>query len=131
MLLRTVLGVLAYAVPTFGLAFLWHLRWFTGYYGRLEIYRAEPIVPFGFAAIVVQGLFVAWLYPRVVGDPASFAAGFRFAAGAAVLSWTFTTLSVGAKNRMTSVPDFVRIETAFTVVQFLLVAPLLALAHRY
>ncbi|MGE0439229.1 MAG: hypothetical protein AB7L66_19680 [Gemmatimonadales bacterium] len=129
--LRTILGVLAYAVPTFALGFLWHLRWFTGYYHRLEIYRAAVIVPFGFVAIVVQGLFVAWLYPRAVDDPASLAAGFRFAAGAAVLSWTFTTLAVGAKNRMTSVPAFLRIETAFTVVQYLLVAPLLALAHRY
>jgi hypothetical protein len=37
---------------------------------------------------------------------------------------------VAAKNVMTSVPDYVLIETAFTVVQWSLVAPLTVLASR-
>ena len=53
----------------------------------------------------------------------------------AVLSWSFTTLNVAAKNVMSSVPNYLLIETAFTLVQWLMVAPLTAIvasrwAHR-
>ena len=55
----------------------------------------------------------------------------RFGALSALLSWTFTTLAVAAKHPMTSLAGFVAIETAFTLVQFLLVSPLLALTSRW
>lgn len=38
------------------------------------------------------------------------------------------TLAVAAKNVMSSVPDYLLIETAFTIVQWALVGPLMALA---
>ncbi|MGE0549126.1 MAG: hypothetical protein AB7O24_17415 [Kofleriaceae bacterium] len=44
------------------------------------------------------------------------------------LAWSFTTLSVVAKNRLSSVRGFIALETAFTVAQFLVVSPRIA-AH--
>ena len=128
---RFSLTVLAYLVPTFALGFVWHLMLFAETYNRLGIYRADVIIPFGFLSMVLQGSIFAAVYPRLVSDPASVGSAARFAAGAALLSWTFTTLAVAAKHPMTSVPTFVAIETGFTVVQFLLVAPLFALAARW
>ena len=46
------------------------------------------------------------------------------------LSLLATTLAVAAKHPMTSVSGFVSIETAFTVVQFALIGPLLVLSLR-
>jgi hypothetical protein len=54
----------------------------------------------------------------------------KYALLGALLSWSFTTLAVGAKNIMSSVPRFMSIETAFTLVQWLMVAPLTAVAFR-
>jgi hypothetical protein len=54
----------------------------------------------------------------------------RYGAGGAVFSWSFTTLAVAAKNVMTSVPDYVLIETAFTIIQWALVAPLTVLSFQ-
>jgi hypothetical protein len=51
--------------------------------------------------------------------------------GAGLLSWSFTTLAVAAKHPMASISDYVLLETAFTILQFLIVGPLIALAHRY
>ena len=45
-----------------------------------------------------------------------------------MLSWSFTTLAVAAKNVMTSVPPYLLIESAFTIVQWAIVGPLMALA---
>jgi hypothetical protein len=127
---RFALTMAAYVVPTFLLGFVWHLVLFAAYYDALRIYRLDVVIPFGFGSMLLQGALFAWAYPRLVERPEHIGSGLRFAAAAAALSWSFTTLAVAAKHPMTSVGGFVAIETAFTVIQFLLVGPLLALASR-
>ena len=130
MKIRFGLGVLAYLVPTFALGFMWHLMLFHGYYERLAIYRRDIIIPFGFLSMLIQAFLFAWVYQRAFtqrnGNLLSH--GLSFAAFGAVLSWSFTTLAVAAKNVMTSVPDYLLIETAFTAVQWIMVGPLTAVA---
>jgi hypothetical protein len=126
------LATLAYLVPTFPLGYFWHLTTFRSAYDRLEMYRPDVIIPFGLLSMAVQAVIFAWAYPRLFSTRREHwvrsAVGF-FVAFAA-LSWSFTTLAAGAKYRMTSVPDFMKLETAFTVLQFAIVAPLIALAYR-
>jgi hypothetical protein len=124
------LGVLAYLVPTFALGFVWHLILFAPLYDALAIYRQDIIIPFGFVSILTQGVIFAWIYRTAIAPRAGSFAGrmLAYAALGAVLSWTFTTLAVAAKNQMASVPTYVALETAFTAVQWGLVAPLTVLA---
>jgi hypothetical protein len=56
--------------------------------------------------------------------------GLLFGLAAGLLSWSFTTLAVAAKHPMSSIRDYIVLESAFTLVQFLIVGPLMALAHR-
>ena len=125
-----MLGALAYLVPTFALGYVWHLELFGTRYAELEIYRADVIIPFGFASMAVQGVIFSVAYGLLLGGAPILKGATRFAAAAGTLSWTFTTLAVAAKNRMTSVPDFVLIETGYTFFQFVLVSAPLALAWR-
>ena len=126
---RYGLAILAYVVPTFALGFTWHLMLFKEYYAALQIYRADIIVPFGLLSMLIQAVTFAWIYDTTFArQTASWPVrAARYAATGAILSWSFTTLAVGAKNLMASVPDYVAIETAFTVVQWIIVAPLTAL----
>lgn len=125
---RIAIAAVCYLIPTFALGFVWHLVAFKGYYEALKIYRQDVIVPFGFLAMSVQSLLFSWVYSRVF---AVWSEGIRralgYAAFGALLSWSFTTIAVAAKNVMTSVPDYLLIESAYTVVQWLLVAPLTVL----
>jgi hypothetical protein len=125
-----VAALLAYLIPTFALGFVWHLKLFDQYYRDLGIYRPDVIIPFGFLSMLLQGCVFAFVYPKLMTNPGAIWSGLTFAAGAALLSWTFTTLAVAAKHPMTSVRRFVGIETAFTATQFLLVGPLFALSAR-
>jgi hypothetical protein len=127
-----VLGVLAYLVPTFALGFVWHLILFKRSYAELAMYRSEVIVPFGFLSMLIQALIFAWLYQAAfAGAGTSLAARVAlYSAVGAALSWSFTTLAVAAKNVMASVPRYMRIETAFTAVQWLMVGPLTVLAFH-
>lgn len=126
------LGVAAYLVPTFPLGYFWHLVWFQASYHGLGIYRPDVIIPLGLAAMLVQSFIFSWTYPRIFlrDRHAVLKNGLLYASGIALLSWSFTTLAVAAKHPMASIADYVVLETGFTVVQFLIVGPLIALAYR-
>lgn len=126
------LALFAYLVPTFILGYVWHLVVFHDTYLRLSIYRPDPIIPFGFGSMVLQGQVFAWAYPRLfdTARAAWVGSALRAGVGYAVLSWSFTTLAVAAKHPVASVSDFMQIQTAFTALQFVLVSPLMALAWR-
>jgi len=125
---RIAIGALCYLVPTFALGFVWHLVAFKSYYDALEIYRKDVIIPFGFLSMSIQSVLFAWVYERVFvrwTDPT--ARVFGYTAFGALLSWSFTTIAVAAKNLMSSVPDYLLIESGYTLVQWLLVGPLTVL----
>jgi ABC-type sugar transport system permease subunit len=129
MMRRIGASALAYLLPTFALGFVWHLVLFADYYEALAMYRRDVIIPFGLLSMSIQAVIFAWIYDqffarrgRSVG-----ARGLLYAAFGALLSWSFTTIAVAAKNVMTSVPDYLLIETAFTAVQWAIVGPLTAL----
>lgn len=121
-----LLAVLAYLVPTFALGFVWHLVLFESHYRELGIYRDDIVIPFGFLAMLIQGVLFAAIYREVfAARPTSFGArALGYGIAGAVLSWSFTTLAVSAKNVMASVPDYMAMETAYTALQWLMVAPL-------
>ncbi len=127
-----ILGVLAYLLPTFPLGYFWHLVMFADQYHRLDMYRADVIIPLGLSSMIIQAILFSWAYPRLFDTAwaAWKASALRFAILFSALAWSFTTLPVAAKYRMASVPDFITLETSFTLLQFALVAPFIALAHR-
>ncbi len=129
-MMRFIFGVLAYVVPTFALGFVWHLILFEHYYKALAMYRSDIIIPFGFLSMLIQAIIFAWIYRQVFArwSGTLLSRGLVYAVVGAALSWSFTTIAVAAKNVMTSVPDYLVIETAFTIVQWIMVAPLTVLA---
>jgi len=126
---RIVVGALAYLVPTFALGFVWHLVLFKDDYDALAMYRQDVIIPFGFLSMSIQAVVFAWVYDEFFARRGMSAGmrGLAYAAFGAILSWSFTTVAVAAKNVMSSVPDYLLIESAFTVVQWAIVGPLTAL----
>lgn len=124
---RIVIGALCYLIPTFILGFVWHLVAFKGYYEALAMYRKDVIIPFGFLSMSIQALLFSWVYARVFASWSELKSrALGYAAFGALLSWSFTTIAVAAKNVMSSVPDYLLIESAFTLAQWVIVAPLTA-----
>jgi hypothetical protein len=130
---RYIAAMLAYVVPTFALGFIWHLVLFDSYYDALAVYRRDIIIPFGFLSMLIQAAIFAWFYEKVFArqQGSVLSRAVAYGGAGAVLSWSFTTLAVAAKNVMASVPDYLVIETAFTIVQWLLVASLTALVSAW
>ncbi|SRR6266851_5680895 len=128
---RFWLGFAAYVVPSFPIAYVWHLIVFAPAYHELAMYRDDVIVPFGLLSMFIQGAAFSLVYPHVFSDrSAVLRNGLLYGLALALLSWSFTTLAVAAKNVMTSVPTYMALETGFTLLQFVIVGPLIALAYR-
>src|SRR5215213_6418229 len=101
---RFFLGVLAYVVPTFMLGFAWHLILFEQYYKALAIYRTDIVIPFGFLSMLIQASIFAWIYQRTFArwNATLLSRALLYATGGGLLSWSFTTIAVAAKNVMAS-----------------------------
>jgi hypothetical protein len=127
---RYWLAVAAYVLPTFPLGYFWHLTWFAASYDRLAVFRPDMIIPLGLSAMLIQGLAYAWLYPRLFETTDWLAGAVRFGALFGLLAWSFLVLPTAAKYRMASWVEFALLETGFTVLQYAVVAPLIALAWR-
>lgn len=82
--------------------------------------------------MIIQGVLFAWLYPKLFSTARDqwIRSAIQFFFCFAILAWSFLVLPVAAKFEMTSVMRFVLLETAFTVIQYAVTAPLIALAWR-
>ena len=126
---KRILAVLAYMLPTFPLAFLWHLTIFADYYAKLQVYRDDMLIPFGILSMLIQGIIWALVYERMFSGE-NFARGaIRFAALAFPLAWSFMVLAVSAKHLMASVSGYILIETPFVFLQYAIVSPLIAAVY--
>jgi hypothetical protein len=129
---RFWLAVAAYILPTFPLGYFWHLSTFKAQYDALGLYREDVIIPMGLASMVIQGLTFAYVYPKLFSTSRAdwLRGAFQFFAVFGTLAWSFLVLPVAAKYNMASVSNFMLLETSFTILQFAVTAPLIALAWR-
>ncbi|MBK6897495.1 MAG: hypothetical protein IPH06_12985 [Alphaproteobacteria bacterium] len=119
-------AVLAYILPTFPLGYLWHLVVFKDTYDALEVYRADIIIPFGILSMVIQGCVWAFIYSRLFAGETVLRGAAKFMMLAVPLAWSFLVIVIAAKHQMASVSGFVLIESGFTLLQYLVVSPLIA-----
>ncbi len=131
MTIRFVLAALAYIIPTFPLGYVWHLEIFRHFYASLAVYRPDVIIPLGVASMLIQGVAWAYLYSRLFARENVLVGALKFAAIAFPLAWSFMVLAVSAKHHMSSVSGFLLIETAFLLVQYAVVSPLIALVFSF
>jgi hypothetical protein len=122
-------GVLAYILPTFPLGFIWHLVLFKDYYAALDVFRPDVVIAFGIGSMVVQGVAWSYVYARLFAGEPVLRGAFKFGVLAAPLAWSFLVVAVAAKHKMASVSGYLLIETAFVAVHYVVVSPLIALAH--
>lgn len=72
MLKKVILASSGYSLITFVHGFTWHLVFFKQVYETFGVYnRANPIIPIGFASMVIQGVVLAVLYHRQVKEISS------------------------------------------------------------
>lgn len=128
---KRILAILAYMIPTFPLGFFWHLTIFAGYYKSLHVYREDIVIPFGVVSMLIQGIVWSVVYERLFAGETILKGAAKFSLLACSLAWSFMVLAVSAKHQMSSVTGFLLIETAFILVQYITVSPLIAAVYSH
>lgn len=110
------LYILAYLVVSFALGAVWHVILFKEYYKKLAIYSniEKPRFSFGFSAMFLQGIVLAYIYPLIPNHV-------LFGLGLFMTLVSFMVFAEAGKQNTTSLFGFVTIQVAFCLVQTTLV----------
>lgn len=127
---RFWLATTSYFVVTMAWAYPWHILWFHEKYVAMgAITRDPPIIPLGMAAVLVQGLVMAHLYPRWYRGGTPIVEGIRFSLIAGLLVYTVMGFATAAKFRIEPVGEFLAYHTIFQLLQFVFTGAALGLAY--
>lgn len=127
---RIALTVVAYVFTTFAVQGTSHFVLNADHYAAIPIMRAEPLVPLGITAMLIQGLIFAWLYPVYANGASTVrrAIGFSWLVGGVLAS--YIVLGEVGKYAIPSVPDWMLVEAGAAFAQFTLFGACLGLIHR-
>lgn len=119
---KFVLATLAYSIVTMIHGFTWHFNFFPEVYARLGIYNREPpIIPLGFASMILQGVILAHLYPRFYQGGTPIREGVKFGLIMGTFLFSVSTLANAAKIQVSSMSTWLAVQGAFHLIQFVLV----------
>lgn len=128
---KILLGTLGYAAVTFPLAFVWHLVLFNTTYEELGYFtRDEPIIAFGFASIIIQGMVLSLIYPSLCRGKSIVRGALTLAGMMGLYHWTMHVLAEAAKHQIEPLTTWFALETTYLSIQFVLGGFLIALVHR-
>lgn len=81
--------------------------------------------------MLIQGIVWSVVYERLFAGETILKGAAKFSLLACSLAWSFMVLAVSAKHQMSSVTGFLLIETAFILVQYITVSPLIAAVYSH
>ena len=117
---KLILATLAFAVVTMLIAAPWHFFFFKDLYHSLGIYnRAEPIVPLGFLSMLMQGVVMAFIYPRYYKGGSHYKEAIQFSLLMGVFLFSISTFANAAKIEVSPMGTWLVVQTAFHLIQFL------------
>jgi hypothetical protein len=113
------MATIAYSVITMLVAFPWHFVFFKDLYHSFGIYnRLEPIVPLGFLTMIIQGVVMAYIYPRYYKGGSHYKAATKFSLMMGLFLYTVSTLANAAKIEVSPMSTWIGIQFAFHLIQF-------------
>lgn len=129
---RLAVFLVAYFVISMAWAYSWHLVLFHDLYVEMgAMQRAEPVFPYGIAAILVQGLVIGYLYP-FYGDARGYGilSGIKFNLVAGLLVYSAMGFATAAKFEIEPSATFLAYHTVYQAAQFILTGTALGFIYR-
>ena len=129
MMIKIILGALAYILPSMPWGYFWHLSVFKKQYDKWQYFPADRSVPLAFIAMVIQGTILSVTYAILPVEHASIANIFIFASIMGIFFWSRVVVPSMAQYPTTRKPGFFFLETAYLVGQYALFGALLCVVY--
>jgi hypothetical protein len=94
------------------------------------VQRAEPIIPLGMIAILIQGTVIGYLYPYYCKRDSSIIQGVKFSLIIGLMVYTVMGFATAAKFQIEPIGQFLLYHTVFQSVQFTLTGIALGLIFK-
>lgn len=123
--------VAAYFVITLGWAYPWHMVFFHELYVEMGAFqRAEPIMPLGISAILIQGIVIGYLYPFFYQQGHPIIQGVKFNLIIGLMTYTAMGFATAAKFQIEPISQFLTYHTIFQTIQFTLTGIALGIIYK-
>jgi hypothetical protein len=129
--MKIFLGALAYILPTFPYAYIWHLKIFKKKYEEWDYFGGNPSPPIGLVAILIQGAVLSVAYSLLPFNQTSVGSGLTFAGIMGVYHWTTHVIAPMAKHIATRTSGFFWMETAYLIGQFAVFGVLISKVYAW
>jgi hypothetical protein len=128
---RHAITVISYAVITMALGMSWYMLLFHDLYQNLGIFnRHDPIIPLGFASMLVQGVIFAYLYPSLFRGINPMAEGIKFSLLMEAIIFSVSTMANAAKIHVVPMGTWFVYQTGFHLLHGVIFGICLGLIYR-
>lgn len=106
---RIILATVSFVILSMAVAYPWHRVLFHQIYLDMGAFtRAQPLVPFGVLAMVIQGAVIAYLYPYWYSGQKPLVSGIRFSLIIGLMVYTVMVFATVAKFDISPKPKLCR-----------------------
>src|SRR5688572_29192457 len=127
---QMALTVVAYVLTTFAVQGTSHFAINADHFAAIPIMRAEPMIPLGITAMLIQGLIFAWLYPVYANGASTMRKSIAFSWLMGGFLASYIVLGEAGKYAIPSVSSWIAVEASAAFAQFTLFGVWLGLIHR-
>jgi hypothetical protein len=130
MMKKPALTVLAFILVSFGVQGLSHFVINVDHFAAITFMRPEPVLPMGFAAMIIEALIFSFVMSRLWPDGATIQQGLIVSACFGLFLASYIVLAEPAKYAAPSIPSWMVIEGMASLIQFAVFGVLLGLIYR-
>ena len=131
MMIKIILGALAYILPSMPWGYFWHLKVFKKNYDKWQYFGPAPSVPLAFLAMFIQGTILSVAYSLLPIEHASVVNIFAFASIMGIFFWSRVVVPSMASHVTTRTPGFFFLETAYLIGQYALFGFFLCVVYLF
>lgn len=116
---KLLLAALSYVLITMCIAYPWHMILFHDHYASMGAYtRPEPNMLLGMLSMLIQGVFIAYLYPFFYRGGHPITQGMKFSIIIGMIVYSVMGFAMAAKIDINPISSYLLYNLAFQFIQF-------------
>ena len=127
---KHLISVLAFMGVTFGVQGVSHFLLNKDHFAEIGFLRESPIMPLGFAVMIIEGLILSLALTRLAPTAPSLRDAMMVSLAFGLFLGSYIALTEPAKYAVPSILDWIKVEATASTVQFGVFGVLLGLIHR-
>ena len=127
---KHLISVLAFMGVTFGVQGVSHFLLNKDHFAEIGFLRESPIMPLGFAVMIIEGLILSLALTRLAPTAPSLRDAIMVSLAFGLFLGSYIALTEPAKYAVPSILDWIKVEATASTIQFGVFGVLLGLIHR-